>query len=321
MSRPKMPPLLNIVVGLVVLFVVPLFAADAWAWGAAMHLKLAEHVLLNRHLLPAQLGALLGQYPTWYAYGNLIADLILGKRYGIDFRDHSHNWRVGWRLLEGAETPEMQAAMWGYLSHLAADVVAHQVFVPTKIAAVRNGLIRGHSGWEIAFDADWHPEYPHLALEVTERVSEVVDPYLMGRLRETLFSHRNNRRIFRWTLKLQKYRTWERLVREAARRTPHAVDDETRTVYFELSMNAVWSCLHRQREATVTHFDPTGHRALELAARTRRGDAEVWHEFAGAEGPLAAPELRGQLALPLTELPKAGLDEIELERPALADLI
>lgn len=295
---------------------------SADAWGAATHLKLAEHVLLNRTALPAQLGALLGQYPAFFAYGNIIADLILGKRYGIDYRDHSHNWQVAFRLADEAQTPELKAAMWGYLSHLAADVIAHHIYVPTKLAAAEPGLIRGHMGWEMVFDLDWGGDYLPTAARLEKDVGRFVDPFLTTRLKRTLFSHKTNKRIFSGTLQVQQIGGYRRLLSGLAKRRPHLPVDNTRADYLDRSLGAIANLAAGERRAAIVAYDPTGQQKLEWATLARRkgqaGDITLY----GPDGrPLDLPRVREQFAKSSFPAEPHAFGQIELQKATLHQIV
>ena len=118
---------------IVLLFlVVGLWPSDAWAWGPYAHLDFGHQVLKNLSLLPAHMRALLQAFPFDYLYGCIYADVIIGKNRAT-FAKHCHNWKVAFDIFHHAETLRQRAFMLGYLSHLAADIIAHNYFVPFKI--------------------------------------------------------------------------------------------------------------------------------------------------------------------------------------------
>lgn len=82
-------------------------------------------------LLPA-LGALLKQWPTHFLYGSVAADISFAKKYAPEGR-HCHRWRVGEQVLARVDTDPLRAVAFGYLAHLAADTLAHNLFVPRQL--------------------------------------------------------------------------------------------------------------------------------------------------------------------------------------------
>ena len=83
----------------------------------------------RRELLPTDARRLLDEHKDAYVYGNLAADIINMKGYG-GHKNHCHRWTIIEAMRAGAESPAEQAFVLGYLSHLAADTIAHNHFVP-----------------------------------------------------------------------------------------------------------------------------------------------------------------------------------------------
>src|SRR5438874_3921057 len=103
---------------------IALLPAVAHAWTPGTHVYLGESVLANLHQLPAALADLLRAFPYDYLYGNIAADTSLAKKYAPVGR-HCHAWHVGQEIFDLAPTDPLRAFGLGYLSHLAADAVAH----------------------------------------------------------------------------------------------------------------------------------------------------------------------------------------------------
>jgi hypothetical protein len=109
-----------------------ILAEGAWAWGAAVHTVMACRILDEVGQVLPFIARIIQLFPYEYIYGSLAADFFVGK--GQKKKDgHSHNWETGFRLLEEASDDREAAYAYGFLSHLAADVVAHNYFVPNLI--------------------------------------------------------------------------------------------------------------------------------------------------------------------------------------------
>ena len=79
------------------------------------------------------MAGVLAQYPIDFLYGNLAADISMAKKYAPVGR-HCHHWHVADEMYEAAgEDERLQSAMLGYQCHLAADVLAHNSFVPRML--------------------------------------------------------------------------------------------------------------------------------------------------------------------------------------------
>lgn len=101
----------------------------ALAWGPGVHMVTGNWVLQNLAALPAAVAVPLMLHPGQFLHGALSADIFIGKGCKAK-KGHSHNWSSGFALLDAADTPQKTAYAYGYLTHLAADTVAHNVFVP-----------------------------------------------------------------------------------------------------------------------------------------------------------------------------------------------
>src|SRR5205807_98033 len=126
---------------------VALFPAVAHAWTPGTHVYLGESVLANLHQLPGLVGDLLRAFPYDFLYGNIAADTSIAKKYAPVGR-HCHAWHVGQEIFDLAPTDPLKAFGLGYLSHLAADSVAHNFFVPRQLLLTSVTTALGHSYWE-----------------------------------------------------------------------------------------------------------------------------------------------------------------------------
>ena len=138
-----------------------LWPQEAWAWGAGVHVAQGSFILANPGLIRPEIAQIICAYPMDYIYGSISADIFIGKGYKRR-PDHCHNWSVGMATLEKAKTPSTQAYAYGYLTHLAADVIAHNYFVPRLLCATPAGAGLGHVYWE--FRADRFVSKKHWAL-------------------------------------------------------------------------------------------------------------------------------------------------------------
>lgn len=249
--------------------------AELWAWGPGTHLKFASAIFSKRDLLHPEIARLIAAHPGAYFYGNIIADLILGKKYRIRPEEHSHNWAVAWNLLARAKDDLHRALSWGYLSHLAADVVAHNAYVPAQMVLSAPARTQGHAFWEMHYDAHAPERLVQAALQVQE-LGRSADPFVMDELAETIFSHRTNRFIFTGTLWVQRTQIYRNVARRSATRNPWRVDEDLASRYDDLAMRAIFDLMRQGPRARVQVYDPNGHAQLaeaqKLSNRLRRRD-------------------------------------------------
>src|SRR5207245_674454 len=85
--------------------------------------------------------------PYDFLYGNIAADTSMAKKYAPVGR-HCHAWHVGQEIFDLAPSDPLRAFGLGYLSHLAADTIAHNFFVPRQLVLTSSTVALGHSYWE-----------------------------------------------------------------------------------------------------------------------------------------------------------------------------
>jgi hypothetical protein len=107
-----------------------LFAPDALAWGLQTHVFLAQWALAAVPLGDPQVRAAVLRLPRLVLAGACLPDLALaGRMLGLTTFRRAHQWST-LRRLAAACWDEERAIAVGYASHLLADVVAHNSFVP-----------------------------------------------------------------------------------------------------------------------------------------------------------------------------------------------
>src|SRR5260370_544097 len=128
--------------------------------------------------------------------GTLPAAPSIAKKYAPVGR-HCHAWHVGQEIFALAPTDPLRAFGWGYLSHLAADSVAHNFFVPRQLVLTSSTTALGHSYWESRFEMHLGDAYAKEAKDVILRDHTPSDAHLDSIISPTLFSTQTNRRLFR----------------------------------------------------------------------------------------------------------------------------
>ncbi len=142
-----------------------LYAENALAWGPGVHTAIALTVLDDVRLILPAIAGVISSFPSEYVYGCLAADFFLGKR-KMKMAGQAHNWKGGFRLLHEADSDQETAYAYGFLSHLAADVIAHNFFVPTMTHEYRALRKKSHLYWEIRADYLVGQKYTKIARNV-----------------------------------------------------------------------------------------------------------------------------------------------------------
>ncbi|MEW6067051.1 MAG: zinc dependent phospholipase C family protein [Nitrospirota bacterium] len=167
-------------------------STPAFAWGPLTHIYLGNEVYYMGSLLPAALFEIIRRYRKDFLYGNLVADIIFGKKY-LPEDKNSHSWEVAFDLLNAAETKQQKAFVYGYMSHLAADTVAHNSYIVNK----KN--IR-HTVLEIKADSIINKKYWFQAMTFDKKIQMRNDLFLENFLERFVFSFKTNKRILKSTI-------------------------------------------------------------------------------------------------------------------------
>ncbi len=245
-----------------------LLPAAAWAWGPATHLELGTQVLANLGLLPVPLQDLLRTHALDYLYGTIAADIVVAKRFTHYLR-HCHRWTVGLEVLERAARPSQEAFAWGYLSHLAADVVAHNYFVPYKTILSFHTRAMRHTYWEVRFDTHAPDEVWTIPYRISRQRHQDNDDLLKAVLSRTLLSFQTNKVIFNSVVLMGRFRKWHEIIRQTLAQSRVELDLQRVSRYKRLSLDAVFAFLIDREEGWPFRADPTGHAGLKAASVIR----------------------------------------------------
>jgi len=249
--------------------------SEAMAWGIGVHLQTGAWILDNLTQLPDPLRTLLSLYPNDYLYGCISADITLGKKYTHYLR-HCHSWRMGHKILKHATTESQQACAYGYLSHLAADTVAHSYYVPFKLMRTYNTMLLKHAYWEMRFEAHVAPEIWPLARSIGRKDFSENDKLLRSLLADTIFSFGTNKKLFNSLLLLNRLQQYQKVLRSLANTSKWSISSEDRKEYLGLTSEATLSLLKDMDSSPYLNADPTGERALNAATMIRKNLHTLW---------------------------------------------
>jgi len=265
-SAPLLKPLLASLVALI-WWLTP---ETAHAWGPVTHLHLGLEALRNLGLFEHSLRMVLQSFPYDYLYGCIAADIIFAKGLA-KLHEHSHNWTVAFGVLEEASTPQQEAFAYGYLSHLAADVVAHNFFIPESVVKSYSSKTFRHIYWEVRFDALAKRELWDLSREIARLPQHDEDDQLLEQVvKRTLFSFKTDKRIFHSLLILNRMEQWQKMLKIHSKKSPWQISKTDVTRYQDLSLQATLDFLVQERSASCVQMDPTGKGALFTAKWIRK---------------------------------------------------
>ena len=290
-----------IICALVVLFI----PHDALAWGAGIHLQLGTDVLANLSAIEPAVAAIIGTYPHDFLYGCIAADITLGKKF-THYLLHCHRWRIGRQVLAAAGREPQQACAYGYLSHLAADTVAHSYYVPIKVMKTFPTITLKHAYWEMRMDAFVEREIWELGKKVAQDHFQANDAMLRRVLSDTIFSFGTNKRIFNSILLVSRLEQWQQVLQTLNDSSRFPLEEDDREEYLGLAREAVFSYLREGEESRFYQADPTGERALATAEAVRKNLRLLYRS-----GKLSKQDAMGQMD-EMKEKLKAAICQPEL---------
>jgi len=169
-----------------------LIPSSAFAWGPLTHVYLGSEIYYLGYLLPVGIFNLLKRYRDDYLYGNLMVDSIFAKKF-LPLEKNTHNWKVAFSLLESAKKPSEKAFSLGYISHLAADTVAHSIYTLGR----KN---MEHTFFELRADSLVGRRYWSQAISIDKGIQFRNDIFLEKSINSAIFSFNTNKRIFKGML-------------------------------------------------------------------------------------------------------------------------
>ena len=220
-------------------------------------------------MLPGTIAELLDAFPYDFLYGSIAADTSMAKKYAEAGR-HCHSWKVGFEIHDLASGGRMRAFALGYLSHLAADSVAHNYFVPKQLTVTSSTSALGHSYWESRIETHLRGDAPHRARELILFDHSRADEHLDRILSPTIFSTHTNRRIFRGMVYVSDTESWQRVFHLISEKSRWDLTDAEVGTYMTRSYDFIMDLLNRMGESDPYALDPAGDVALRSAKRIRR---------------------------------------------------
>jgi Zinc dependent phospholipase C len=157
-------------------------AEVALAWGLYTHLYFAQLLVWVVPLADPALRRAVRRFPRWLLAGACLPDLSLVSRTaGTAAFRRAHRWQNVHVQLDQARSEEELAMVVGFASHLLADVIAHNHFVPAHQRLWLDLPMATHALAEWAMDV-------HLAAGVYARPKELlVSP--PGRMADFVAAH------------------------------------------------------------------------------------------------------------------------------------
>ena len=172
-------------------------------------------------------------------------------------------------MLKSAKTDPQKAFAYGYISHLAADTVAHNYYIPEKFIQSFSSRVLKHTYWEMRFDALSDKSVWKLSSRMSKAVHQENDGLLKNILEGTPLSFRTNKTIFSSMLLIHRLNQWHNMMDMLSSSSKWGLSMEERKHYYNRSLTAIKDFLTHGPKAKCFRDDPTGRERLDTAKRLR----------------------------------------------------
>ena len=241
------------------------------AWGPGTHMEFAERVYRRRkELLTSGVAKLLTEERRSFLYGNIAADIVNFKAFG-GHQNHCHRWTIISEMRERATTPREEAFILGYLSHLAADTIAHNHFVPYHLVRFARMKGLGHLYWEMNADR-FISERRWDEISVLKRDPELeqLDELINTTVIKKAFSMKTNKLIFSHVLLVSERERWRKGMSRFHPIKRVALQKGFLELFRKAAVKRIRLALRPRTFDQLTHIDTTGKRAQKLAMKERK---------------------------------------------------
>jgi hypothetical protein len=241
------------------------FANGAWAWGPAVHTAIGLKIIDEMGCILPAIARVIQTYPLQYLYGSLAADFFVGK--GQKKKEgHSHNWETAFRLFEETADDSEAAYAYGFFSHLAADVVAHNYFVPELIHATSTWRRVGHIYWEARADQSIGVSYVRMARDLLSMEELDCDDLLQSAVRTSRNGLKTRKHLFTQTVRLSGFLSFTPSLGLGNKRLRYRIPEEYLAFMIDLAYRLVKDLLTHPGSSPCLSYDPIGSENLRLAS-------------------------------------------------------
>ena len=279
----------------------------ACSWGPGHHLEFAERVYRRRkELLPRDVALLLDEERAAFDYGNLAADIINFKAYGGAY-SHCHRWKIVDEMRDLSTSKRQEAFILGYLSHLAADTIAHNHFVPYHLARYARTKGLGHLYWEM--NADRFVPEMHWKRVTTLKNQDALfelDDLVNRTVPNKALSMNTNKMIFNHVLLVSEREKWRSGMARIHPISRVTLKKGFLRIFQEAAVDRMRLALHTRGFREIQRVDANGKEAQKAAMAMRSKVLTRWTAGSARDGESeerAAVFLEGMQSPPPAEPP------------------
>ena len=190
---------------------------------------------------------------------------------------------MGFKFLGEAGDEREASYAYGFLSHLAADVVAHNYFVPDLIYRVYGWKRIGHFYSEAIADQFVGPLYIRIARDVLSMEELDCDRMLRSAVQRGRRGLRTRKHIYTQTVKISDFICFIRDISNSGKSSPRQISHDHLVFMIELSYRLVKDLLSYPDSSPCLSHDPIGSDNLRLA-----GQKGVLSKFLKAQKPFCS---------------------------------
>lgn len=287
---------------IVPLVLLALVAALVAGWGPGHHLEFSERVYRRRReMLPGPVARLIGEERAAYCYGSIAADIINFKAFGGAY-NHCHRWGIVAEMRALTTSPRQEAFVLGYLSHLAADTIAHNHFVPYHLARFARTKGLGHLYWEMMADRYVSETRWNLVTELkSQSALDELDDLVNRTVPKKALPMSANKLIFNHVLLVSERDAWRRGMQRLRPIERVRLKKGFLSMFQHAAVDRVRLALRPKGLLSLDLVDPNGLAAQKHALTLR---SRILHRWAPGTMPeadserLAAPFLEGMESPP-----------------------
>ncbi len=218
------------------------------AWGPLTHVYLGNQVLdAGSAAVPAAIYSLIRKFKNDFLYGNLSADIIFGRSFQTKEKN-SHNWDIAWRLFNAAKTKRQKAFAYGYLTHLSADTVVHNL--------EKSVLPFKHSFLEVKSESLIDKKYRKALKGFDKHMQKKHDLFLEDNIESVFFSFKTNKNIFKSFLMLSKVPNYSPVSNFIDKRFPYEIPVVNIYEFQQESLTRMLELLKNGRNSRVIKKNP-----------------------------------------------------------------
>jgi hypothetical protein len=293
---------------LIAWWLVALATFAALSWGPGTHLEFEHRVFrLRKQRLPSDVARTIEEHRQAWQYGHIAADIINFKAVGGPY-SHCHRWGIVADMNALARTDVERAFVMGYLSHLAADTIAHNHFVPYHLARYARTKGMGHLYWEMNADRFVPEDRWRIVSELKKnRELTQLDELVNRSVAKKALSMATNKFIFNHVLLVSEREQWRRGVAHIHPIGNLRLKRGFLGLFQDAAVARILLALQPDGLRRLAHVDANGKAAQKRAMRLRR---KVLHRLQPGRmrqeesAELAAPFLVGMHSPPPRELPE-----------------